>query len=242
MDSRSWLRQGQFGKERGADHHAERMATAKKIRVMIADARPVFRAGLRLLCEKEADITVVGEADKGDQVVKKVASLKPQVILLHARLGEANGRSVVQQLHRSHPKTRLMILTSNDQEEDQFRALRLAAAQVVPRHASFRSVAQWIRQAEGAEGKLEAGAEARSVADSSVWEEAPKDSSPLSSRERQVVELVSQGFKNREIAQRMFISEQTVKNHLHNIFDKLGVSDRLELALYAIHKNLQTTE
>jgi DNA-binding NarL/FixJ family response regulator len=65
------------------------------------------------------------------------------------------------------------------------------------------------------------------------------DSSPLSDREKQVVELISQGFKNKEIAERMFISEQTVKNHLHNIFDKLGVSDRLELALYAIHKNLQ---
>ena len=74
------------------------------------------------------------------------------------------------------------------------------------------------------------------------WGDASKDSSPLSARERQVVELVSQGFKNREIAQRMFISEQTVKNHLHNIFDKLGVSDRLELALYAIHKNLQGAE
>ncbi|MBI3935035.1 MAG: response regulator transcription factor [Acidobacteria bacterium] len=72
-----------------------------------------------------------------------------------------------------------------------------------------------------------------------MWEDASADSSPLSARERQVVELVSQGFRNREIAQRMFISEQTVKNHLHNIFDKLGVSDRLELALYAIHKNLQ---
>jgi DNA-binding NarL/FixJ family response regulator len=217
------------------------MATAKKIRIMVADGRPVFRAGLRMLFEKETDITVVGEADRSDQVIKKVVSLKPQVILLHARLGEANGRSVVQQLHRSHPKTRLMILTSNDQEEDQFRALRLAAAQVVPRHASFRSLTQWIRQAEGSEGKLDP-ADARPAADVGVWEENTKDSSPLSSRERQVVELVSQGFKNREIAQRMFISEQTVKNHLHNIFDKLGVSDRLELALYAIHKNLQVVQ
>jgi DNA-binding NarL/FixJ family response regulator len=218
------------------------MATVKKIRVLIADGRPVFRAGLRLMFEKEADISVVGEADKSDQIVKKVAGLKPQVILLHARLGELNGRSVVQQLHRSHPKTRLIILTSSDQEEDQFRALRLSAAQVVPRHASFRALAQWIRQAEGAE-KLEDIPEARSAANSAAWNgEAAKDSSPLSSRERQVVELVSQGFKNREIAQRMFISEQTVKNHLHNIFDKLGVSDRLELALYAIHKNLQAAE
>jgi DNA-binding NarL/FixJ family response regulator len=67
-----------------------------------------------------------------------------------------------------------------------------------------------------------------------------RDRSPLSQREREIVSLVAQGFKNKEMAEKMFISEQTVKNHLHNIFDKLGVSDRLELALYAIHNNLHT--
>jgi DNA-binding NarL/FixJ family response regulator len=217
------------------------MTAAKKIRVMIADSRPVFRTGLRLLCEKESDLQIVGEVDKGDDVLKRVGSLKPQIILLHARLGEANGRSVAQQLSRSHPKTRLMILTSNEQEENQFRALRLTAAQIIPRNAGFRALSQWMRQLDGAIGKLEIPPDARPAADAGAWENGAKDNSPLSSRERQVVELVSQGFKNREIAQRMFISEQTVKNHLHNIFDKLGVSDRLELALYAIHKNLQTS-
>ena len=69
---------------------------------------------------------------------------------------------------------------------------------------------------------------------------AMRERSPLSQREREIVALVAQGFKNKEMAEKMFISEQTVKNHLHNIFDKLGVSDRLELALYAIHNNLHT--
>ena len=217
------------------------MATPKKIRVLIADARPVFRMGLRLLLQKEADITVVGETDRGDQVIKKVTALKPNVIVLHARLGEANGRSILQQIHRNHSKSRLLILISSDQEEDQVKALRLAAAHIVPKHAPARLLMQWIRQSDDATSKSEA-AEARPANDQNLWAEEPKDNSPLSARERQVVELVSQGFKNREIAQRMFISEQTVKNHLHNIFDKLGVSDRLELALYAIHKNLQSSE
>ena len=69
-----------------------------------------------------------------------------------------------------------------------------------------------------------------------------RDRSPLSNREREIVALVAQGYKNKEMAEKMFISEQTVKNHLHNIFDKLGVSDRLELALYAIHKGLHTED
>jgi len=217
------------------------MPSPKKIRVLIADGRPVFRMGLRLLLEKEEDIAIVGEADKGDQVIKKVTALKPQVILLHARLGEANGRSILQQIHRSHAKSRLLILISSDQEEDQVKALRLPAAHIIPKHAPLRAVLQWIRQSESARGEV--GSEgAPAVEATTLWEDENKDSSPLSSRERQVVELVSQGFKNREIAQRMFISEQTVKNHLHNIFDKLGVSDRLELALYAIHRNLQSPE
>jgi DNA-binding NarL/FixJ family response regulator len=219
------------------------VATQKKLRVLIADGRPVFRKGLRLLLEREPDLVVVGEADRGDQVIKKVTALKPNVILLHARLGESNGRSILQQIHRSHAKSRLLILVSNDQDEDQVKALRLPAAHIVPKHASVRVLIQWIRQQDSAAAKAEAAGASGSLAgDSTIWEDEAKDSSPLSARERQVVELVSQGFKNREIAQRMFISEQTVKNHLHNIFDKLGVSDRLELALYAIHKNLQAVE
>ena len=218
------------------------MPSAKKIRILIADGRPVCRMGMRLLLDQEADISVVGEAEKGDQVLKKATSLKPQVILLHAHLGEANGRSVVQQLYRSLPKVRLLILVSSDKEEDEVKALRLPTAQIVPRQAPFRMLVEWIRQAEGsATDMAAAGAASRAMSDPSPWSSEAKDS-PLSARERQVVELVSQGFKNREIAQRMFISEQTVKNHLHNIFDKLGVSDRLELALYAIHKNLQASQ
>ena len=213
------------------------------MRVLIADGRPVFRMGLRLLLQNEPDITVVGEAERGDQVIKKVTTLKPNVILLHVRLGESNGRSILQQLHRSHSKGRLLILISSDQEEDQVKALRLSATHVVPKHAPVRVLMQWIRQQDSAAAKAEAvGASALLADDPTLWGNETEDSSPLSARERQVVELVSQGFRNREIAQRMFISEQTVKNHLHNIFDKLGVSDRLELALYAIHRNLQAVE
>lgn len=198
--------------------------------------------GLRLLLQKEPDINVIAEAESSEQVLKKVAALKPNVVILHSGLAEANGRGLFQQLLRRHPKTRLLILTSKEEEEKQIKALRLAA-HIVPKHAPSRLLMQWIRQQNGRGGKAEpAGVHPPAAESQTYLKEESADSSPLSSRERQVVELVSQGFKNREIAQRMFISEQTVKNHLHNIFDKLGVSDRLELALYAIHKNMQATE
>ncbi len=217
----------------------QKASAGKKIRVLVADGRPLVRMGLRLLLEQESDLTVVGEADKADLVVKKATTTRPQVILLDARLGEVSGRSVLQQLHRSLPKLRLLVFGTSDKEEDQVRTLRVPSAQVVPRQTSFQALLRLIRQLDGGIPDSVAAAGDRAPAEPSPWATDAKDSSPLSARERQVVELVSQGFKNREIAQRMFISEQTVKNHLHNIFDKLGVSDRLELALYAIHKNLQ---
>lgn len=216
--------------------------TGKKVRVLVADGRPLVRMGLRLLLEQQDDLTLVGEADRADAVVKKATSTRPQVILLDSRLGEVSGRSVLQQLHRSLPKARLLVFSFSDREEDQVRTLRVPSAQVVPRNTSFQALLRRIRQLDSGLPDVGSPAEGRAPAEQSPWESDAKDSSPLSARERQVVELVSQGFKNREIAQRMFISEQTVKNHLHNIFDKLGVSDRLELALYAIHKNLQAPE
>jgi DNA-binding NarL/FixJ family response regulator len=214
------------------------MAAQKKIKVLIGDPRPTFRDGMRLLLSKQSDVNLVGEADDADQIIKKVTAHKPHVALLHPGFSQVSGRNVFLQLQRNFPSTRLLILTFKDEDEGELRALRIPSLQLVPRHAPFSQVLQWIRQADpnGNSPALQASGKGAVAQDT---EEAAADASPLSSRERQVVELVSQGFNNREIAQRMFISEQTVKNHLHNIFDKLGVSDRLELALYAIHKQLQ---
>jgi two-component system, NarL family, nitrate/nitrite response regulator NarL len=214
------------------------MAAQKKIKLLVGDPRPTFRDGLRLLLANHSDVNLVCEADAADQIMKKVTSHKPHVALLHPAFSQVAGRNLFLQLQRNFPTTRLLILTFKDEDEGELRALRIPSLQLVPRQTSFTQVLQWIRQAEG-NGNSSAPAVSGKSAVAKGSEEAAPDTSPLSARERQVVELVSQGFKNREIAQRMFISEQTVKNHLHNIFDKLGVSDRLELALYAIHRQLQ---
>lgn len=214
------------------------MVSTRKIKLLLGDPRPTFRAGLKLLLSREKDLSLVGEAEAADQVVRKVTDLKPQVILMHSSFSVSNGRNVLLQLQRNHSRIRVLVLVDTEADENEIRALRVASVQVVPRQAAFQQIAQWIRQVDtNGSGPAAAGAGKGDAA--MTTGEEPADSSPLSARERQVVELVSQGFKNREIAQRMFISEQTVKNHLHNIFDKLGVSDRLELALYAIHKQLQ---
>jgi len=218
------------------------MAKAKKIRILIADGHPIFRAGLKQLLSREPDISVVGEAENGPQVLKKVGELNPRILILDLLLPGMNGLGVLQELQQKQKKTRVIILTALEKEEDFVNAMRLGTAGLVLKEASLDVLVKCVRKVEAGEIWLDTRMTAAVTKEFSGLGPSgrrERDSSPLSSREKQVVGLVSQGFKNKEVAQRMFISEQTVKNHLHNIFDKLGVSDRLELALYVIHKNLQ---
>ena len=221
------------------------MNKGKKIRILIGDQRPVFRAGLRKLLSHESGLRVVGEAVDGLQLLKRVRDLKPAVLLLEAPLagGVETEFDLLRELHRKHKSVRVIALTSSEKEEEVMRSVRRSLAAVLSKRTPFSLLAECIRRVDGGESWPDAPVAAVSAASAGPFSPAGRslDASPLSEREKQVVELIAQGFKNKEIAERMFISEQTVKNHLHNIFDKLGVSDRLELALYAIHKNLQAT-
>ena len=220
------------------------MAKTKKIRVLISDTRPILRSGLRELLAHESGFSVVGEAETGRETLKIVRELKPEILILEGLLVAENDKepSVLRELEEKHKKTRIIVLASSEKEEGAVRAI-WRAVEVFPKQAPFRLLVQHLRQIEpqGSVPALD-----RAVLGGNQFPKAfafsaqPRNASSLSTRERQVVELVSLGFKNKEVAERMFISEQTVKNHLHNIFDKLGVSDRLELVLHAIHKNLQS--
>ena len=220
------------------------MAKAKKIRVLLSDTRPILRSGLRELLSHESDFSVVGEAETGRETLKMVRELKPEILILEGLLVAENNKepSVLRELEEKHKKTRVIVLASSEKEEGSVRAV-WRAAEVFPKQAPFRLLVQNLRQIEP-QGSIPVLDRAVLGGDSTpkafAFPAQPRNASLLSTRERQVVELVSLGFKNKEVAERMFISEQTVKNHLHNIFDKLGVSDRLELVLHAIHKNLQS--
>ena len=223
------------------------MVKGKKIRILIGDDRPVFRAGLRKLLSREPGFKVVGEAENARQVLKRVRELQSEVLLLGALLATPNedGFDVLGELQRKHKNTRVIILASSEKEEDFLRSAQRAAA-IISKNSPFSLLAQCIRRTDAGEAWVDPPLMPAAARSPSAGLEAQggrgMDTTPLSAREKQVVELISQGFRNKEIAERMFISEQTVKNHLHNIFDKLGVSDRLELALYAIHKNLQAPQ
>jgi DNA-binding NarL/FixJ family response regulator len=231
----------------------EQEKAAPRIRVVIADDHPIVRDGLRHLFAASAEIDLVGEAGDGREALERVRSLQPDILLLDLKMPSMDGFGVLQSLQASGQRTRVLVLTASDDKNEYVQAMKLGCSGIVLKQTSPELILKSIRKVHSGEMWLDSnttaavmrqfasGVEAGPAAAGPFAAPAAKSRdqrSPLSQREREIVALVAQGYKNKEMAEKMFISEQTVKNHLHNIFDKLGVSDRLELALYAIHKGL----
>ncbi len=155
----------------------------------------------------------------------------------------------LQALQQVNQRTRVIILTASEDKNEFVQAMKLGCSGIVLKQTAPDLIVKSIRKVHSGEIWLDSHTTAAVMRQFSTALEGGhaatselagkgRERSPLSAREREIVALVAQGYKNKEMAEKMFISEQTVKNHLHNIFDKLGVSDRLELALYAIHKGL----
>lgn len=210
------------------------------IRVLVADDHAIFRDGLRKLLNSDQEITVVGEAQNGEEAIKLVAKLKPDVLLLDLRMPDRDGLAVLEEINFDTIPTRVVVLTAAEDDRDVIRAMRLGARGVVLKQSATELLIKSIHRVHAGEIWLDNRMTAEVLkAFSKSSEAGPRREKPLlSGREKEVVQLVAQGFRNKEIGEKLFISEQTVKNHVHNIFDKLGVSDRLELALYALHHRL----
>ncbi len=217
------------------------MSKAKQaIRILVADDHAIFRDGLRKLLEGADDVQIVGEASNGVECTKMLGKLKPDILLLDLRMPEKDGLGVLEEVNFDTTQTRVIVLTAAEDDRDVVRAMRLGARGVVLKQSASDLLLKSIRKVSEGEIWLDNRMTAEVIdAFKKSSESGQRREKPLlSDREKEIVQLVAQGFRNREIGEKLFISEQTVKNHLHNIFDKLGVSDRLELALYAIHHRL----
>jgi two-component system, NarL family, nitrate/nitrite response regulator NarL len=214
--------------------------TKQAIRILVADDHAIFRDGLRKLLEGADDVQIVGEASNGLECTKMLAKLKPDILLLDLRMPEKDGLGVLEEVNFDNLPTRVIVLTAAEDDRDVVRAMRLGARGVVLKQSASDLLHKSIRKVHEGEIWLDNRMTAEVIdAFKKSSESGQRREKPLlSDREKEIVQLVAQGFRNREIGEKLFISEQTVKNHLHNIFDKLGVSDRLELALYAIHHRL----
>jgi two-component system, NarL family, nitrate/nitrite response regulator NarL len=210
------------------------------VRILVADDHAIFRDGLRKLLEGADDVQIIGEASNGTECIKMLAKLKPDILLLDLRMPEKDGLGVLEEINFDTTTTRVIVLTAAEDDRDVVRAMRLGARGVVLKQSASDLLLKSIRKVSDGEIWLDNRMTAEVVEAFKKSSEAGqrREKPLLSDREKEIVQLVAQGFRNREIGEKLFISEQTVKNHLHNIFDKLGVSDRLELALYAIHHRL----
>lgn len=213
----------------------------ESIRVLVADDHTIFREGLCRLLETEDDITVIGEARTGAECLSLVGKLKPDVVLLDLKMPDRDGLGVLSELGGQGREVRTIVLTASEEERDYVEAVRRGARGIVLKQAATERLLEGIRKVHRGEMWIDQ----RVAADVMVAMSRPAsgtagrgEQAGLTTREQEIVFLVTQGFRNKEMAEKLSISEQTVKNHLHNIFDKLGVSDRLELALYALHHKL----
>jgi DNA-binding NarL/FixJ family response regulator len=226
------------------------VSAKSKIRIVVADDHPIFRDGLCKLLALEEDFEVVAQAQDGRQVLEVLQQFEPDILLLDLKMPGLDGLATLQRLQAVKNKTRVIVLTASDDKNEFVQAMKLGTSGIVLKQTATELLIKSIRKVHAGEIWLDSHTTAAVIRQFVAADDTPqlaphavprdRERSPLSQREREIVALVAQGFKNKEMAEKMFISEQTVKNHLHNIFDKLGVSDRLELALYAIHNNLHT--
>lgn len=212
------------------------------IRIALADEHTLFRAGLRKLLISEPDLEVVAETAGGPEIFSLVDAYEPDILLLDLRMPGVDGLEVLRELHNGTHRTRFVILTASENDEELAQAMKLGASGVVLKTSGTELLIQAIRKVYEGEiwldGRITANV-IKQLADSRPpGARYPEEPGGLTPREREIAALVGQGYKYREIAEMLSISEQTVKNHLRNMFHKLGVSDRLQLALYAIHHNL----
>jgi DNA-binding NarL/FixJ family response regulator len=211
-----------------------------EIKVLIADDHAIFRDGLRRLLNSEEDIAIVGEARNGAECIQMLGKLKPDILLLDLHMPDKNGFTVLKEVNIDTILTHIIVLTAVENDRDLIRAMRLGARGIVPKKSAIDLLVTGIHHVHAGEIWVDSHLTARVInAFSALSKSLSHIAKPLlSDREMEVVQLVAQGFRNKEIGKKLSIREQTVKNYLHSIFDKFGVYDRVELALYAINQDL----
>jgi two-component system, NarL family, nitrate/nitrite response regulator NarL len=219
------------------------------VRILIADDHPIFRDGLRRLLEAETDLKVIGEACDGAEAVKLARQLKPDILLLDLAMPRHPGLEALRELSagQGQNSVRVILLTAAAEKNQIVEALQLGARGVVLKDSATQLLLKSIHTVMS--GEYWVGRESvsnlvqylRNLVQSS-GEEAKQKKFGLTPREIEVVSAVVAGYSNKEIAEHFKISEDTVKHHLSNIFDKVGVSTRLELALFAVNQALPLKE
>jgi DNA-binding NarL/FixJ family response regulator len=214
------------------------------IKVLLVDDQTLIRQGIRLLLEIEPDIQVVGQAGDGGAALEQVEALHPDVVLMDVRMPGMDGVAATRELSRRHPEVKVIILTTFEDDETVFEGLQAGASGYLLKDISSEEMAQAVRKVAAGEALIEPRLTRKVLAEFSrlaaVTGQRPGSRPasvpgslpvPLTEREQEVLQALARGFSNREIADLLVITEGTVKNHVSNLIDKLGVRDRTQAIL-----------
>jgi DNA-binding NarL/FixJ family response regulator len=227
------------------------MTDARQIRILIADDHAVVRSGLHSILEMEGDLTVVAEASDGHQALALAQEMLPDIVLMDIKMGDWDGVTATRRIRNSVPTTRVIVLTNHDQDELVFSSIRAGASGYLLKEVTAAQLANAIRTvADGfsliypsiAARVLDEFGRLRTTPAAVAGAEEDEGYHDLTGREREVLQLIAQGRSNKEIGGELKISERTVKTHVSNIFGKLELTDRTQVALYAHKRGLADVE
>jgi two-component system NarL family response regulator len=213
------------------------------IRVLIADDHELFRHGLEQALSSEPDIQVVGEAADGEEAAARAAALAPDVVLMDVRMPGVNGVEAAEQIRDVRPEARIVMLTSSEDERDLFAAVRAGASSYLLKRVSIDELADAVRAAHRGEGWIDPTLVPVLLREFATLSRRHDDDAEggerrLTEREIEVLRLVARGMSNKEIASELVIAENTAKNHVRNILEKLHLRSRSEAAAYAVREGL----
>jgi two-component system NarL family response regulator len=213
------------------------------IRVLVVDDHALFRRGLEIVLEQEPDIAVVGEAGDGAEAVEKAGDLLPDIVLMDVRMPRRGGIEACTAIKDVVPSTKIIMLTISDEEADLYDAIKAGATGYLLKEISTDEVAAAIRAVAGGQSLISPSMASKLLTEFASMikrtDERPKVPAPrLTDRELEVLKLVATGLNNRDIAKKLFISENTVKNHVRNILEKLQLHSRMEAVVYAVREKI----
>lgn len=212
---------------------------SETIRVFLADDHAVVRRGLEALIETQADMVVVGTAVDGIEAVPLIHELNPDVILLDIQMPRKNGIEVIHEVKAAHPDARILVLTSFGDEDTVFTAIKAGAMGYLLKDSSPQELMQAIRNVYHGRSSLHPDVALKVIHElNKPPAYLPLTEEPLTEREVDVLKLVARGLSNQEIADRLVVSERTVRTHISNILGKLHLANRTQAALYALRQGL----
>jgi DNA-binding NarL/FixJ family response regulator len=214
-----------------------------KLKVLIVDDHALFRRGLLMVLRQEPDIDVVGEAADGNEAVEVAQEAMPDVILMDVRMPHRTGIDATRQIKDLLPHVKILMLTISDEEADLYEAIKAGASGYLLKEIPIDEVSEAIRSVSAGQSRLSPSMAAKLLTEFAAMSKRAEETRQLpaprlTDREMEVLRLVAQGLNNRDIAGQLFISENTVKNHIRNILEKLHLHSRMEAVVYAVREKL----